>query len=217
MSATTTVVVLAKAPVAGRVKTRLCPPCTPDEAAVLAAAALGDTLHAVGAARVDRRVLALDGAPAREVPAAFRVVAQCGGGLDRRLAHALGGHPGPTVLVGMDTPQLRPGHLEGAVAALTRPGVDAVLGPALDGGYWAIGLRDPARAADALLGIPMSTARTARAQRRRLDRMGLVTAELGVLRDVDRFDDALAVAAEAGGGRFARAVARLVDAGRRAP
>ena len=49
--ATEHVLVMAKAPVPGRVKTRLCPPLTPDEAAEIAAAALADTLAAVGVMR----------------------------------------------------------------------------------------------------------------------------------------------------------------------
>ena len=62
-----TLAVIAKAPVAGRVKTRLCPPCTPEEAAALAEAALRDTLAAMAAAAPRaawrRRVVVLDGAP----------------------------------------------------------------------------------------------------------------------------------------------------------
>ncbi|MYV54803.1 glycosyltransferase, partial [Streptomyces sp. SID3212] len=54
---------MAKAPVPGRVKTRLTPPFRPEEAAALAEAALCDTLDAVLAAPVRRRVLVLDGAP----------------------------------------------------------------------------------------------------------------------------------------------------------
>ena len=55
--------VMAKAPVAGRVKTRLCPPCTPAEAAAIAEAALADTLDAVAACGAGRRIVALDGEP----------------------------------------------------------------------------------------------------------------------------------------------------------
>ena len=57
--------VLAKAPVPGRVKTRLCPPCTPDQAAAIAAAALADTLAATTGAAPGRTVLALDGPDGR--------------------------------------------------------------------------------------------------------------------------------------------------------
>ena len=73
------VLVMAKSPVPGRVKTRLCPPCTPAEAAALAEAALADTLEAVAACGAGRRILALDGAPGPWLPAGFEVVAQCQG------------------------------------------------------------------------------------------------------------------------------------------
>src|SRR5215475_12006380 len=72
-------VVIAKEPVPGRVKTRLTPPFTPAEAALLAEAALADTLAAVAAAPVSRHVLALDGVPGDWLPAGFDVIPQCGG------------------------------------------------------------------------------------------------------------------------------------------
>ena len=81
-----TLVVIAKDPVPGRVKTRLCPPCSPQQAADIARAALLDTLDAVGAARAGRRVLAFDGPRPDWLPATFDVVAQRGNGLDERLA-----------------------------------------------------------------------------------------------------------------------------------
>jgi glycosyltransferase A (GT-A) superfamily protein (DUF2064 family) len=80
-----------------------------------------------------------------------------------------------------------------------------VLGPAPDGGYWAIGLREPDRRA--FLGVPMSTAVTCRAQRTRLESLGLRVRDLPAVRDVDRIADAHAVAALAPSGRFARALA----------
>ena len=64
------IMVIAKEPVPGRVKTRLTPPYTPAEAAELAEAALADTLAAVASAGVTRRVLALAGTPGRWLPAA---------------------------------------------------------------------------------------------------------------------------------------------------
>ena len=82
------VLVVAKSPVAGRVKTRLCPPCTPAEAAALAEAALADTLTAAAACGAARRLVALDGPAGPWLPEGFEVFAQCQGGLDRRLAHA---------------------------------------------------------------------------------------------------------------------------------
>lgn len=197
--------VIAKEPLAGRSKTRLCPPCTFQEAARLAEAALADTLGAVVAVpAAGRRILALDGSPGPWLPPGFEVVPQRGDGLDERLAWAFAEVDGPALLVGMDTPQLTPAILAEAVARLGAPGVDAVLGPASDGGYWAVGLREPDPAA--FLGVPMSTSSTGEAQRARLRSLGLSVAELPVLRDVDTIRDAWAVAAAAPASRFARAL-----------
>jgi rSAM/selenodomain-associated transferase 1 len=196
-----TLVVLAKAPVPGRVKTRLCPPCDPEQAARLAEAALVDTLHAVAATPDTRRVLVLDGAPGRWLPAGFEVLPQRGDGLDERLAHAFTDVGGGGVLIGMDTPQLTPVHLTAALRALDAPHVDAMLGPALDGGWWGIGLRSPDPAV--FLGVPMSTRETGAAQAARLRALGLRVARLPRLRDVDEFDDAVTVARAAPYGGFA--------------
>ena len=205
MSADVALVVIAKAPVAGRVKTRLCPPCTPADAAAIAEASLSDTLAAAMASRADRVVVVLDGEPGPWLPAGLELLPQRGGGLDERLAHAVADVGGPVVVVGMDTPQLTSHHLDRAVEQLLAPGCDAVLGPADDGGYWCIGLRhaDP-RAFD---GVPMSTDQTGRHQLETLVEMGLAVTVLEPLRDVDHFEDALAVAATVPAGRFAAAVA----------
>jgi glycosyltransferase A (GT-A) superfamily protein (DUF2064 family) len=105
----------------------------------------------------------------------------------------------------MDTPQLTPSLLELGLARLRH--ASAVLGPAADGGYWAIGLQraDPR----ALLDVPMSTAHTALAQRRRLRELGLRVEELPQLRDVDTYGDAVSVAALAPATRFAAALTRV--------
>jgi uncharacterized protein len=200
-------VVIAKAPVAGRVKTRLCPPCTPAEAALLAEAALRDTLEAVAATPARRRLLVLDGEPGAWLASGFELHAQAGGGLGERLAHALGLAGGPALVVGMDTPQLSPAQLAGACARLLDPGADAVLGPALDGGYWTIGVRRP----DATIfqGVPMSSPQTLAAQSLRLSALGLRTTMLPPLRDVDTMADAWCVARDAPATRFASALRRL--------
>jgi rSAM/selenodomain-associated transferase 1 len=193
--------VIAKAPVAGRVKTRLTPPCSPADAAALAAAALADTLAAVARSRrAGRRVLVLDGEPGPWIPRGFDVLPQRGDGLAARLAAAFCDAGGPALLIGMDTPQVTPSSLDAGLRALDR--ADAALGPALDGGYWAIGLRraDPAVFRD----VPMSAPTTAAVQRERLAALDLETIELPPLVDVDTIADARRVAAAAPATRFAR-------------
>ncbi|MET8804065.1 DUF2064 domain-containing protein [Streptomyces sp. NPDC004546] len=197
----TTLLVIAKEPLPGRVKTRLTPPFTPEEAARLAQAALADTLHAVAAAPATRRVLVLDGTPGDWLPAGFEVRPQCAGGLDQRLADAFAHCSGPALLIGMDTPQVTPRLLTVDFA-----GCDAYYGPAEDGGFWALGLAEPDPAL--LRGVPMSTPVTGAVQRERLLAAGLRVRELPRLRDVDTVADAHAVAALAPRGRFAAQLAR---------
>jgi hypothetical protein len=196
-------IVIAKEPAPGRSKTRLTPPLTAEAAAGLAAASLADTLAAAAACPARRRVLALDGAPGDWVPAGFEVIPQRGGGLDERLASAFEDVAEPALLIGMDTPQVTPALLTAGLRALERPGTDAVLGPALDGGYWAIGLRRPRR--ELFVGVPMSSASTFDAQLARLRGGGLHVHRLPPLRDVDLMEDARAVAGLAPGSRFAEA------------
>nr|WP_308309080.1 DUF2064 domain-containing protein [Streptomyces sp. CHD11] len=200
-----TLLVIAKEPRPGRVKTRLTPPFTPGEAAALAEAALADTLDAVARTPARRRVLVLDGTPGPWLPPGVEVVPQCAGGLDERLAAAFAGCDGPALLIGMDTPQVTPELLTVDFA-----GCDAYFGPAEDGGFWALGLAEPDPGL--LRGVPMSTPDTGAAQRRRLARLRV--RDLPRLRDVDTAYDAAAVAATAPGGRFAAHLATLTAAHR---
>src|SRR5919204_2861516 len=96
-------IVIAKAPLPGRSKTRLSPPLTLEAAARLAEAALRDTLACVAGVAAARRVVALDGEPGDWLPAGFEVVPQRGNGLDERLAAAFEEVGEPAVLIGMDT------------------------------------------------------------------------------------------------------------------
>jgi len=199
---TATLLVIAKSPVPGRVKTRLCPPCTPVQAAALARAAIEDTLAACDAAGASRRVLVLDGRPGGWVPPGWEVVPQRGDGLAERLGAAFA-DAGPGFLVGMDTPQLRPALLRRGMAALAE--ADAAFGPAADGGYWGIGLRTAVPGV--FSGVPMSRGDTGAIQRARLRSLGLRTHDLPPLRDVDDIAAARAAAAAAPDGRFAAALA----------
>lgn len=197
--------VMAKAPVAGRAKTRLCPPCTPAEAAAIAEAALADTLDAVAACGARRRIVALDGDPGDWLPPGFEVIPQVEGGLDVRLAAAWAMAGGAGVQIGMDTPQVTAELLDGALAALGAAG--AAIGPAVDGGWWAIGLRRPD--ARVFLGVPMSTGGTGAAQRARLDALGLSVTTLPALVDLDTVADLPAVTASGTAVRTAAQAWRL--------
>lgn len=200
----THVLVFAKAPLAGRAKTRLCPPLSPVEAAAVAEACLADTLDAVARCGADRRLLALDGPPGDWLPEGFEVFPQVDGPLDERLTAAWARAGGPGLQIGMDTPQVTGVLLDHGLARLLDRGVDAVLGDAVDGGWWAIGLRAPHD--DAFRGVPMSTPTTGRAQRSRLEHLGLRVADLPVLLDLDTAGDALALADQLPGSRTALAV-----------
>ncbi|HEX6238725.1 MAG TPA: DUF2064 domain-containing protein [Acidimicrobiales bacterium] len=203
-------IVVAKAPVPGRVKTRLCPPCTAGDAAGIAAAALSDTLAAAAASGADRVVLALDGDVGPWCPPGVEVVGQGSGGLDERLTHAWTATRGPAVQIGMDTPQVTADDLDGAMGALVDDGVDAVIGHASDGGWWAVGLRRVHPRA--FLGVPTSRPDTGARQAARLAGLGLRTRALATVTDVDTWDDAAAVAGAAPGTRFAEAVRRVAPA-----
>jgi uncharacterized protein len=192
----TTLLVIAKQPVPGRVKTRLVPPCTYEQAAMLAEAALADTLQTVLTVPARRRILVLDGKPGPWLPSGFDIVPQCGGPLDERLAHAFAVADGPALLIGMDTPQVSPGLL-----TVDWQTADAAFGPAADGGFWALGLRKPDPGL--LRGVPMSTPLTGAVQRTRLLAAGLRIADLPQLRDVDTAADAVSVASQAPRSRFA--------------
>lgn len=200
---TATLAVIAKDPRPGRCKTRLCPPCTPGQAAMLAAAALTDTLDVVMRTPAARRVLILDGDARRWARPGLEILPQHRGEFHERLEGAFADLGEPTLLIGMDTPQLTTELLEDGLRSLSR--FDAVLGPALDGGYWSVGLS--ATHPGAFAGVPMSTGRTLAAQRARFAELGLRTHDQPPLRDVDTIADARAVARIASGSRFAGCLA----------
>jgi glycosyltransferase A (GT-A) superfamily protein (DUF2064 family) len=215
------VLVVAKAPVAGRVKTRLGAEIGMERAADLAVAALIDTLRTcVAAVGVDRCRLALEGDLA-DTPYADRLAAatdgwvvfpQRGDALGDRLAQSMvdlaDEAPGPVVQVAMDTPQVEVADLTGVVGHLAC-GSDAVVADAEDGGWWALALADP-RHAEHVRGVPTSTPTTGVVTRRALEAAGLRVHGARMLRDVDTAADAAAVAAACPpGSEFARAWRQL--------
>lgn len=214
------VLVMAKAPVAGEVKTRLGAAVGPAAAADLATAAVLDTLEVCDAVFDDCHVaLAGDLGRAagrralRDALSGWTVHPQRGAGFAARLAnaHADVGRAtgGPVVQIGMDTPHLSTGHLRD-VADLVGRGNDAVLGAAEDGGWWVLAVTDP-RQAQPLAGVEMSTGRTYDDTLAALQRAGASVAGTAVLRDVDTEADADLAAAAAPGTRFARLWRELRD------
>ena len=158
---------------------------------------------------MDLLVVALDGSPGPWCPPGVTVVGQGRGDLSQRLATAWRAMTGPTLQIGMDTPHLGPAALADAMQALAGDGVEAALGPADDGGWWAIGFTRPRP--DAFAGVPTSRADTGSRQLERLRRLGLRTVLLPAQRDVDTWDDARAVADACPDGAFAAAT-KLVAA-----
>ena len=212
---TGTVLVMAKAPVPGRAKTRLAGVAGDTGAAELAASALLDTLDAASSAfPAGRRVLALAGDlgaacradEIREVARDWVVVRQDGLTFGARLvdghrqAHRLAG--GPVVQIGMDTPQVSEQLLRRIAGDAVRYG-GPVLGPALDGGWWVLVTTEPEQAA-VLTGVPMSRPDTGRLTAAALAALGHPSVWANALRDVDLPEDAHAVAELAPHTRFAQ-------------
>ena len=215
-----TLLLVAKAPLPGLVKTRLAADVGEATATAVAAAALLDTIEACAqAVGPDRCRLALSGDLAealrddeiRTALTGWTIAPQRGNGLGERLANAHAEVTGPVVQIGMDTPQVTPAGLlavaDGVEAA------DAVLAPAEDGGWWALALHDPS-AATALRDVPMSTPQTYAATRSALEALGLRVAAGERLRDVDHLADVAPVAVAAPQTRFAAVAAEITRVAR---
>lgn len=188
--------VVAKAPVPGLAKTRLAASIGAAAAAQIAAAALLDTLDAVAATPAQKRVVALTGDlnaavcgdEIRSRLADFAVVPQRGNDFAERLAnaHADASTGSPVLQIGMDTPQVSPDMLAGCAWALLS--TDAVLGLAADGGWWVLGVADPAMA-DCLRAVPMSRPDTGALTLSALSAQGIAVSLVAELADVDTIDD----------------------------
>jgi hypothetical protein len=198
-----TLLVVAKAPEPGKAKTRLAATVGDQLAADIAGAALLDTLDATAAAPVATRVVALTGdldaascgAEIRSRLESFTVIGQHGSDFADRLANAHadagaagGGHP--VLQIGMDTPQVTGRLLASCARTLLRR--HALLGPACDGGWWILGLREPA-AAESLRGVPMSQPDTGELTAKALRDMGIDVSLVQTLTDIDVVDDVAAV------------------------
>lgn len=200
----TTLVLIAKEPLPGKVKTRLTPALSPEQAAQLAAACISDTLAAIAPLPATRRVLAFDGSRIPAGAERYDLLPQADGTLDLRLGAIFDAIDGPVVLIGMDTPQLTAADL-GPVFSAWPDDIDAWFGPAGDGGFWALGMREPR--GDLIRGVAMSQDDTGEQQLARLRAVGLRVGMLRELLDVDTIDDAHAVAIDAPYGAFASTLA----------
>ncbi len=189
-------VVFARQPLAGAVKTRLTPPFSPGDAAELYACMLDDVLEVSSAAAREHElepILALHpGRAARELaqraPSGFRVVAQRGRDLSQRMQWALGeaaaADSWPTLLRGSDSPMLGAERVAEVVRVLEED--DVAIVPDRDGGYSMVGLQ---HFVPGIFRHTMSTTTVAEDTRSRAAHMGLSSRVLAAGFDVDRADD----------------------------
>lgn len=188
------VCVFAKPPVPGRVKTRLAVAIGEEEAAQLASAMLGDVWNAVASVADALPVLAsAEAAAFPHLPAGITIWLQGEGDLGQRMERIAKrgiAAAGRVLLLGADSPELRPEHIGLALQTLQMH--DAVIGPSFDGGYYLLGL---ARCPDGLLlGLPWSTPETCTRTEERLQSLDFSLALLPPLGDVDVLADLLACA-----------------------
>lgn len=183
-------IVMAKAPVAGQVKTRLIPALGADGAAALAARLLAHTIEQAEAAAPATLELCVAPDPAHPAFADWAArpgwqwsaqgAGDLGARMDRALTRALAGAPA-ALLIGTDAPELNAARLREAAQALREH--DAVFIPALDGGYALVGLRRPAPTL--FDGVAWSTPAVMAATRERAAAAGLRWAELAPVADID--------------------------------
>ena len=145
--------VMAKAPRAGKVKTRLAPPLTLEQAAAINVCFLRDTTENIsGVAAAGRAAGVISYTPVGDealfdnlLPADFALIPQRGEGFGERLLATaediLACGYGSVCLIDSDSPTVPAAVFEMAVAELERPGDRVVVGPSHDGGYYLIGLK----------------------------------------------------------------------------
>jgi hypothetical protein len=183
--------ILAKAPTAGSVKTRLIPALGADGAAALHARLIERTVETACAAAIGPVTLWVTPAPHpyfTPLASRFRIplAAQPDGDLGERMLAACRAAAGPAIVIGSDCPALTLSHLRQAADVL-RDGHDVVVIPAEDGGYVLIGSRRPQP--ELFTGVTWSTDEVMAQTRRRLGQGGLTWRELPPLWDVDRPED----------------------------
>lgn len=196
----TAFVIFAKAPAPGQVKTRLCPPLTPDEAATLHGSFVLDTLERTKTAiakkhlSVDRYIACLPSASLvffkiLEERHGVHLLDQVGDDLGQRMHRAftdlfcLGYQQ--VIIVGTDVPTLPLSEYQQAVSLIASH--DLVLGPSNDGGYYLIGLNRSVP--ELFTDVPWSTADVLAATRRKASALGLTIGLLKEWRDVDVAED----------------------------
>jgi rSAM/selenodomain-associated transferase 1 len=186
-----TIAILAKAPVAGAVKSRLIPALGADGAALLAARMLDHVVGIACDAAIGPVVLWTAPDPMDQhfqllrQKHAIALARQPEGDLGARMHAAVVAAGAPVLVIGADCPALTAEHLGAAAQALR--GHDAVVIPAEDGGYVLIGLRKPAPLL--FTGMTWSASSVMAETRRQLTALGLTWRELAPLWDVDRPDD----------------------------
>lgn len=192
MSLTPQLVVMAKRPALGAVKTRLAKGIGAVAAAKFYRRTSLDLLHRIGADPRWQTLLALS--PDRAVhdggvwPQAIPRIAQGPGDLGARMGRLMRDlPPGPVVIVGSDIPDIAPIHIAEAFARLGK--ADAVFGPSEDGGYWLVGLRRRPRVAEIFDAIRWSSEHALADTLRNAERAGLSVAKLETLSDIDTGDD----------------------------
>ena len=185
-------VVIAKEPVPGAVKTRLASILGADGAARAAAAMLADTLAAMAEVDAEPWVCfapADAGRRMARLAPGCRLLAQVEGDLGDRLAGCfaalLRGGAERVVIVGADTPQVPGATYQAAFALLDQ--VDVVLGPAQDGGYYLVGAK--AALPELFVGVPMGTDAVLEVTMRRAVRRRLRVGTVPTLRDLDQLED----------------------------
>jgi uncharacterized protein len=219
----TAISIMAKAPEPGRVKTRLCPPLAPEQAAELSAALLLDTWRATEELTGPRQrndqhdvveVLLVYAGDRTRFPEPVRGLpsfVQRGADLGARMEHAarLGlARAERVIIIGSDLPGLPAARLVEARAALATH--DAVLGPSSDGGFYLIGLR--ACPPGLLSGLAWSVPETHAACAARLVQRRMRLAHIAVFDDVDDIADLRRVARQIRAGQLmAPATARVLE------